>query len=194
MFQLKRRGSLATALVLPALFLAAGCGDDADDEADEAVAEQSSVEAPAPAPTPPAAPAAAGAEGTATLGSTLANDPQLTVFARVLEASRLGSELQGETVTIFAPNNAAFSASAVPEESVAGEGNARSFVLRHTVNGTHDSAALEGMTQLRPREGGVIALRTADGRLMVGDGEVLRTLRARNATIHVISRVIAAGG
>jgi uncharacterized surface protein with fasciclin (FAS1) repeats len=176
-----------------------GCGDDAEAGVSEeagidaqTAAAVTSKDVPPKTETPAASMDEAAPEDRVTLANAFASDPELTVFGLVLEESRLGPELEGEAITIFAPTNAAFST--LGDTRLAGEANARSFVLRHAATGALDREALEELTEIRPREGRWLAIDSEGDALRVGPAEILRTLRVGDATIHVVSRAIEIEG
>ena len=191
--KLRVRGrNRGTAAVVMSVAVLIGCGGDDAPEAAEyaAVSDEPVASASTRTPPPASEPVDATADDVA-LERALADDPNLTVFGRLIETARLESELAREgELTLFVPNNAAFAL--IPEGEVAGEARAREFVLRHIVSGSYDSEALAPQRSVRSLGGSSIALRTEDGALVVGEGARVVTpdRRLGNLTIHVISRVL----
>jgi len=185
------RSASATALLSVAMLF--GCGGDDAPETSEA-AEYAATSGTADTGTPVTdASTASTAEPAAdvTLEEALANDPNLTVFGRLIETARLEAELAREgELTLFVPNNAAFAL--VPEDRVAGEAAARELVLRHVASGSWDSGTLASRRSVRALNGSSITLHAADGALVVGEDAhvVSRDRRLGELTIHVISRVL----
>ena len=183
--------SVMSVLLFGTPFLAA-CGDDAADDAD---ATTPAAEAAASEATPESEAAFASAEAEAdmpvALADALAGETDLTVFGRVWTESRLSHELDGETLTLFVPNNAAFASRS--EGELAGEANARAFVLRHTVSGALDRATLAELDGVERREGSALPIETNEEGLFVGSARVLRSFQAGDVTVHVVNQVLEAG-
>lgn len=182
--------SAPTALLALAL-AASGCSDRADAEGDQAAADVGESSAPAASETMRAADATGGEASTVSLHEGLSTDPSLTAFVRILETARLERELEKRGgVTIFAPNNAAFTG--YPVDRVRGEANARAFVLRHTVPTRLSAEELRAREAVSPLEGEAITVDDREGTLVLaGDAHVLRSdLGFGDITVHVISRPV----
>ena len=182
-------------IVLSTLFLAlpwiAACGDaDAEESSEVPAVEEFAapeVDDRSSVSTEPAA----DSTSSMTLEATLARELDLTVFGRVWDESRLQHELGDREITLLVPNNAAFAG--VAEGSVAGEANARAFVLRHALDGAHDRAALAGLEDVERLEGSALAIETSDRGLRVGPADVLRSFTVGTVTVHVLNRPLTLG-
>ncbi|MGD8441426.1 MAG: fasciclin domain-containing protein [Holophagae bacterium] len=116
-----------------------------------------------------------------------------TLVAAV-KAANLADTLAGEgPYTVFAPTDEAFAK--LPEGTVenllANPDQLREILLYHVVPGKVTAAQVVNLDRATTAQGSDIAIKVADGAVMVNDASVITTdIETSNGVIHVIDRVI----
>lgn len=162
----------ATALLLPALALAACSGDDDDGN------------------TNPATP---------DIVALAASTPELSTLASLIQQAGLKSALEAPgPFTVFAPTDAAFDA--VPAETIAAlqsDPDELARVLQyHVVSGKVDAAQVVTLSEATTLNGETVAIRVMDGNVILTDqrgGEstvTMTDIEASNGIVHLVDAVI----
>ncbi len=145
---------------------------------------------PAPAPQ-----ANTGNTGVTSLLQQASSAGTFNTLARAVQAAGVANAIPstGGQFTIFAPTDEAFSAlpAGTLEKLLQPENQAllRQVLAYHVVPGEVTSQELQ--TGVVDTLGGGIAVRVADGRIIVNDGSVIQPdIQAANGVIHVVNRVL----
>ena len=137
--------------------------------------------------------ACATAPAPATLADTLALNPQLSTFNRLLEQAELKSSLQATgPMTVFAPNDEAFKA--VPAktlEALAKDKEQLKAVLSFHILPSKLTAAEVKNGNVKTLQGAELALGRAGDFVTVEDGMVQQAdITASNGVAHIVDRVL----
>ncbi len=116
-----------------------------------------------------------------------------TLVAAVKAADLAGTLSSGGPFTVFAPNDEAFAK--LPEGTVenllANPDKLREILLYHVVPGTVTAAQVVGLDRATTAQGSDVAIKVADGAVMVNNAAVIATdIMTSNGIIHVIDTVI----
>lgn len=129
----------------------------------------------------------------APLADTLARDPQLSTFNRLVAQAGLADELRtAGPLTVFAPSDEAFKAvRAKTMEALAGDpAQLKAVLAYHIIDGRVTAADVKPGTA-KTRQGASLALAKAGSFVTVDDAVVQRAdLVATNGVAHVIDRVL----
>lgn len=129
----------------------------------------------------------------ATLTDTLARDPQLSTFNRLVAQAGLADELRtAGPLTVFAPSDEAFKA--VPAKTMealaADPAQLKAVLSYHIVDGRVTAADVKPGTA-KTRQGASLALAKAGSFVTVDDAVVQQAdVTATNGVAHVIDRVL----
>lgn len=137
--------------------------------------------------------ACASTPAPAPLTETLAREPQLSTFNRLVAQAGLAEELRATgPMTVFAPSDEAFKAvPAKTMESLAADAAQLKAVLRYHVIDGRMSAADVRNGGAKSRQGANLALAKAGSFITVDDAIVQQTdIVATNGVAHVIDRVM----
>jgi uncharacterized surface protein with fasciclin (FAS1) repeats len=115
-------------------------------------------------------------------------------LAKALDAAGLVGTLEGTgPFTVFAPTDAAFAKlpAGALEALLADKAKLKSVLLYHVVAGNVSAKQAMKLTSAKTVEGSDVAISTEDGKVMVGDAQVVKAdLGCSNGTIHVIDAVL----
>lgn len=129
----------------------------------------------------------------APLADTLARDPQLSTFNRLVAQAGLTDELRAAgPLTVFAPSDEAFKA--VPAKTLnalaADPAQLKAVLAYHVVDGRLTAADVKPGTA-KTHQGASLALAKAGGFITVDDAVVQQAdLVATNGVAHVVDRVL----
>jgi uncharacterized surface protein with fasciclin (FAS1) repeats len=129
----------------------------------------------------------------APLADTLARDPQLSTFNRLVAQAGLTQELRAAgPLTVFAPSDEAFKA--VPAKTMealaADPAQLKAVLSYHIIDGRVAAADVKPGTA-KTRQGGTLALAKAGSFVTVDDAIVQQAdLVATNGVAHVVDRVL----
>lgn len=129
----------------------------------------------------------------ATLTDTLARDPQLSTFNRLVAQAGLADELRtAGPLTVFAPSDEAFKA--VPAKTMealaADPAQLKAVLSYHIIDGRVTAADVKPGTA-KTRQGASLALAKAGSFVTVDDAVVQQAdVTATNGVAHVIDRVL----
>lgn len=129
----------------------------------------------------------------APLADTLARDPQLSTFNRLVAQAGLTDELRGSgPLTVFAPSDDAFKAvPAKTMEALAADPAQLKAVLRYHVVDGRVAAADVKIGPAKTRQGASLALAKAGGFVTVDDAVVQQAdIPATNGVAHIVDRVL----
>jgi uncharacterized surface protein with fasciclin (FAS1) repeats len=147
-----------------------------------------------------AAPAFAGSCGSDAMKAsnniveTAVSAGSFETLVAAVKAANLADTLAGEgPYTVFAPTDEAFAK--LPEGTVenllANPDQLREILLYHVVPGKVTAAQVVNLDRATTAQGSDIAIKVADGAVMVNDASVITTdIETSNGVIHVIDRVI----
>lgn len=127
------------------------------------------------------------------LADTLARDPQLSTFNRLVAQAGLAADLRAAgPVTIFAPSDEAFKAvPAKTMEALAADPAQLKAVLTHHIIEGRVAAADVKPGNVKSRQGGNLALAKAGSFVTVDEAVVQQSdILATNGVAHVIDRVL----
>lgn len=129
----------------------------------------------------------------APLAETLARDPQLSTFNRLVAQSGLADELRtAGPITVFAPSDEAFKAvPAKTMEALAGDpAQLKAVLSNHLIDGRVAAADVKA-GPAKTRLGGNLMLAKAGGFVTVDDAVVQQAdIVATNGVAHVVDRVL----
>lgn len=129
----------------------------------------------------------------APLAETLARDPQLSTFNRLVAQAGLADELRANgPLTVFAPSDDAFKALPVKtmEALAADRAQLKAVLSHHIVDGRLASADVQPGTA-KSRQGSNVALAKAGSFVTVDDAVVQQAdIVATNGVAHVVDRVL----
>lgn len=137
--------------------------------------------------------ACATAPAPAPLADTLARDPQLSTFNRLVAQAGMQESLRAAgPLTVFAPSDEAFKA--VPAKTLealaADNAQLKAVLSYHIVNGKLAAADIK-VGNVKSLQGANLALATAGSFVTVEDAMVQQAdIRATNGVAHVIDRVL----
>ena len=143
----------------------------------------------------PAREAAAQTQGkTQDIVQTAVAAGSFTTLAKALEAAGLVETLKGRgPYTVFAPTDEAF-AKLPPgtlDKLLADKAQLRKVLLFHVVPGRVTSAQVVKLSQAKTVEGSPVAIRAANGKVMIGNATVATAdVAASNGVIHIIDTVL----
>lgn len=129
----------------------------------------------------------------APLADTLARDPQLSTFNRLVAQAGLADELRGNgPLTVFAPSDEAFKA--VPAKTMealaADPAQLKAVLAYHVIDGRMTAADVK-TSAAKTRQGANIALAKAGSFVTVDDAVVQQAdIVATNGVAHVVDRVL----
>lgn len=129
----------------------------------------------------------------APLADTLARDPQLSTFNRLVAQAGLADELRGSgPLTVFAPSDEAFKA--VPAKTLealaADPAQLKAVLAYHVIDGRMTAADVK-TGAAKTRQGANIALAKAGSFVTVDDAVVQQAdIVATNGVAHVVDRVL----
>jgi uncharacterized surface protein with fasciclin (FAS1) repeats len=131
-----------------------------------------------------------------TIKEMAVNNPDFSTLVAALQAAKLDGAMDGAgPFTVFAPTNAAFEA--LPAGTLEAllkdpEGDLKSILLYHVVGGSFKAADVVGLERATSLEGRDIAIKVADGKVMLNQSATVVTtdIEASNGIIHVIDAVI----
>lgn len=139
--------------------------------------------------------AGSGATTTAALDDALAalRDGDLTSFVAALRASGMLGDLTSTSVTIFAPNNAAFAA--LPGDTLkdllANPTKIKPILENHVVEGTWTAARLATVSSINAKSGRELPVSSVGGQVTVDGAKVVRVdSSGRQVLVHVIDEVL----
>ncbi|MCV2355442.1 fasciclin domain-containing protein [Paucibacter sp. B2R-40] len=129
----------------------------------------------------------------ATLADTIAANPQLSTFNRLVEQAELKSTLQAAgPVTVFAPNDEAFKA--VPAKTLEALGKDKEqlkWVLSFHILPAQVNAADVKNGNVKTLQGADLAVGRAGDFVTVEDGMVQQAdIKASNGVLHIVDRVL----
>lgn len=116
-----------------------------------------------------------------------------TLVTAVQAANLAGTLGSGGPYTVFAPTNAAFEKlpSGAVQNLLGDEPQLRSVLTYHVVSGRLTAAELQGRSYVTTLNGERLAVRVANGRVMVGNATVVTAdVAASNGVIHAIDTVL----
>ncbi|MBV9916943.1 MAG: fasciclin domain-containing protein [Solirubrobacterales bacterium] len=116
-----------------------------------------------------------------------------TLASLVKQAGLVGALSGPGPLTVFAPTDAAFAMvpKATLDELAKNKAKLRAVLLYHVVKGNVTAAEVTKLKSAKTLDGKSLAIRTADGKVYVGDAQVTKPdVAATNGTIHVINRVL----
>jgi uncharacterized surface protein with fasciclin (FAS1) repeats len=129
----------------------------------------------------------------APLTDTLARQPQLSTFNRLVAQAGLADELRGSgPLTVFAPSDEAFKA--VPAKTLealaADPAQLKAVLAFHVIDGRMTAADVRS-GQAKSRQGANLTLAKAGGFVTVEDAVVQQAdITATNGVAHVVDRVL----
>ncbi|MEY4766900.1 MAG: hypothetical protein RI907_3573 [Pseudomonadota bacterium] len=130
----------------------------------------------------------------ANVAQRIAQTPELSTFATLLEQSGLKASLEGPTpVTVFAPTNDAFKAlpAATLEKLTKNPDALKAALTFHVVPGLIKSSAIDGATTLTTQNGAKLNVAKAGSYLTVEEALATQTdLPAGNGLVQVIDGVL----
>lgn len=139
--------------------------------------------------------AGSGATTTAALDDALTalRDGDLTSFVAALRASGMLGDLTSTSVTIFAPNNAAFAA--LPGDTLkdllANPTKIRPILENHIVEGTWTAERLATVSSVTAKSGRELPVSSVGGQVTVDGAKVVRVdSSGRQVLVHVIDEVL----
>lgn len=139
--------------------------------------------------------AGSGATTTAALDDALAalRDGDLTSFVAALRASGMLGDLTSTSVTIFAPNNAAFAA--LPGDTLkdllANPTRIKPILENHVVEGTWTAERLATVSSVTAKSGRELPVSSVGGEVTVDGAKVVRVdSSGRQVLVHVIDEVL----
>ena len=125
---------------------------------------------------------------------------KVTTLVTAVKAAGLVETLKGPgPFTVFAPTNEAFAKlpAGTVEMLLKPENKDKlvKILTYHVVSGSHSAKEVMGMTSAKSVEGGELTIKTADGKVMVGNKTAMATviktdITASNGTIHWIDTVL----
>ncbi|MBC7997108.1 MAG: fasciclin domain-containing protein [Leptolyngbya sp.] len=119
---------------------------------------------------------------------------KFTTLAKALGAAGLVETLKGKgPFTVFAPDDAAFAK--VPADAlnalIADKAKLTKVLTYHVVNGEVLAKKVVKLKSAKTLEGSSVAIKQADGAVMVDDAKVTATdIKCSNGVIHVIDKVL----
>lgn len=119
---------------------------------------------------------------------------KFNTLAKALGAAGLVETLKGKgPFTVFAPDDAAFAK--VPADALnallADKAKLAKVLTYHVVNGEVLAKKVVKLKSAKTLEGSSVAIKEADGKVMVGDANVTATdIKCSNGVIHVIDKVL----
>lgn len=119
---------------------------------------------------------------------------KFTTLAKALGAAGLVETLKGKgPFTVFAPDDAAFAK--VPAEALnallADKAKLAKVLTYHVVSGEVLAKKVVKLKSAKTLEGSSVAIKEADGKVMIGDANVTATdIKCSNGVIHVIDKVL----
>jgi uncharacterized surface protein with fasciclin (FAS1) repeats len=118
---------------------------------------------------------------------------QFKTLVMLAKRAGLAGTLSTKTVTVFAPNDAAFAK--VPKATLnallADKAKLRRVLLYHVVAGRVPAAKAATLTSAKTLEGASVPIRVSGSTVRVGGAKVVKAdVGARNGVIHVIDRVL----
>ena len=171
------------------------------------------AEAPAASPATepaPAAPAAAEpakpeetklppSNGATTVVDIAVGSPDHTTLVAALKAADLVASLAspGGVYTVFAPTNAAFAK--LPPGTVEGLlkpeklADLKAVLQHHATVPILQASSLKDGQVIGMADGTKVTIHVADGKIKVGDANVLASINAANGVVHVIDAVLLPG-
>lgn len=174
--------SFAFAILVSVL---AGCGDHAA------------------TPSPAAKPSASGARHDTTpppldpdniVSIAVGSKDHTTLVAALKAANYVTSVANPGPLTVFAPTDAAFAK--LPPGTVEGlvkperQADLREILKYHVTPSTYETSALKDGMTLGMANGKKTTIRVVDGKVKVGDANVIASIRASNGIVHVIDTVL----
>jgi uncharacterized surface protein with fasciclin (FAS1) repeats len=122
-------------------------------------------------------------------------NPDFSLLRAAVTKANLGTALSSGTLTVFAPNNAAFQASGLNEAAVNGltQAQAQAVLEYHVVNGRQTAASLPtgDNTAVTALNNGTLYVTKAGSNVSVNGARVVTAdVGASNGVIHVIDKVL----
>jgi len=121
-----------------------------------------------------------------------------TTLVAAVQAADLDGVLAGDgPYTVFAPTDDAFAKlpAGTVEALLANPDQLREILLYHVVPGKVTAAQVVGLTSATTAQGSDVAIKVADGSVMINDALITATdIETSNGVIHVIDTVILPAG
>ena len=178
-------------LTLALAFLFAGCAEETP--APPAATPAPKVAAPAPKPAAPAAPKT---DAEKTVLDVALGSPDHTTLVAAVKATDLVVALNspGGIYTVFAPTNAAFDqlppgtvdALLKPEKKA----DLKKIVQHHATVPIMEEKDMKDGQVVSMSDGTPVTLHVKDGKYMVGEANIVGTVKAMNGIVYVIDKVL----
>ena len=188
---------IAALLVLTACSTAEEAGEATSEPGAPAIPSEPAVEEPTSEPSVTVSETEAATEGDVASGTILdlaAENPQLSQLVAAIEAAGLTDALeQAGPLTVFAPNNDAFSQLNQSDlTALLSDPTSLGDILEyHVVEGSYPSSELSDGDTLTTMEGTDLTVSVDGSTITVGGAEVVQAdLEAGNGVIHVIDGVL----
>lgn len=171
------------AFVLLACVLTA-CGDHAS----------TSASSPAPAPTPVRQETPPPLDPDNIVSIAIGSKDHTTLVAALKAANYVTSVANPGPLTVFAPTDAAFAK--LPPGTVESlvkpekQANLREILKYHVTPSTYEASALKDGMTLGMANGKKTTIHVVDGKVKIGDANVIASIRASNGIVHVIDAVL----
>lgn len=171
------------AFVLLACVLTA-CGDHAS----------TSAPSPTPAPTPVRQETPPPLDPDNIVSIAIGSKDHTTLVAALKAANYVTSVANPGPLTVFAPTDAAFAK--LPPGTVESlvkpekQANLREILKYHVTPSTYEASALKDGMTLGMANGKKTTIHVVDGKVKIGDANVIASIRASNGIVHVIDAVL----
>jgi uncharacterized surface protein with fasciclin (FAS1) repeats len=183
------------------LLVLAACAPGAESPPSAPVEQEVAAAAPTPSAAPePAKRFTPESKGTpATVVDIALSSPDHTTLVAALKAADLVGSLDspGGAYTVFAPTNAAFGK--LPPGTVEGLlkpenlSKLKAILQHHAMVPILQIRDLKDGQQLGMADGTKVTVHVQDGKVKIGDANVLATVSAANGVVHVVDAVILPG-
>jgi len=160
------------------------CGDHAS----------TSASSPAPAPTPVRQETPPPLDPDNIVSIAIGSKDHTTLVAALKAANYVTSVANPGPLTVFAPTDAAFAK--LPPGTVESlvkpekQANLREILKYHVTPSTYEASALKDGMTLGMANGKKTTIHVVDGKVKIGDANVIASIRASNGIVHVIDAVL----
>ena len=128
-----------------------------------------------------------------TIAQTVASDPNFSLLNQAVTKAGLVSALSSGSLTVFAPDNAAFAASGITSATITSltEADVANILLYHVINSKIMSTGVPASDTVKTLQGkNLYASKNANGVFVNGIKVKTADIEASNGVIHVISAVM----
>lgn len=128
-----------------------------------------------------------------TIAQTVASDPNFSLLNQAVTKAGLVSALSSGSLTVFAPDNAAFAASGITSATITSltEADVANILLYHVINSKIMSTGVPASDTVKTLQGkNLYASKNANGVFVNGIKVKTADVAASNGVIHVISAVM----